>query len=238
MDAIILLSGDVAEVEGPLNEAKAQGIVIGSCDGGCIDAVDIYASSDNFKIGQQVVTELMKQMGMKGNILKIYSNNGSMDRARQAGGADVLSIPPAKGGGECEIKYLIHYIWPDYFEDCKQRTAAELLAHGNDIQGIFATFDGVGLAALQAVKEAGLHIPVTGVDGEAEALNEIADPNSCFVATVIQSWTKCAQVVVDNVFAKLNGGSIALQQVQVPGILVTKDNVQEIKAQYPDLFVE
>lgn len=35
----------------------------------------------------------MKAMNMKGNILKIYSNNGSMDRARQAGGADVLSIP-------------------------------------------------------------------------------------------------------------------------------------------------
>lgn len=236
VDAIILLSGDVAEVEETLKEARSKGIVLGSCDGGIVDCIDIYASSDNFKIGQQVVTELMKAMNMKGNILKIYSNNGSMDRARQAGGADVLSIPVKKGGGECEIKYLLHYIWPDYFEDCKQRTAAFLLAN-DDIDGIFATFDGVGLAALQAVKESGKTIPVVGVDGDPEALNEIADPDSCFVATVIQSWTACAQVVVDNIFSKLNGGNIALQSVQVPGILVTKENVLEVKAKYPDLFV-
>lgn len=54
------------------------------------------------------------------------------------------------------------------------------------------------------------------MDGDPEALNEIADRDSCFVATVIQSWTACAQVVVDNIFSKLNGGNIALQSVQVP----------------------
>lgn len=235
VDAIILLSGDVTEVEESLVAAKKAGIVIGSCDAGYVQAVDIYASSDNFLIGQQVVGALVERIGREGNLLKIYSNNGSMDRARQAGGADVISMPINK---KVEIKYLIHYIWPDYFEDCKQRTAAMLLANGDDINGIFATFDGVGLAALQAVREAGLEdkIPVIGVDGEPEALNEIADSKSAFCATIIQSWTDCARVCVNEVFNKLHGGEISTPKITVPGILVTKENVEEIRAQYPDLF--
>lgn len=237
VDAIILLSGSVTEVEAPLNQAKAAGIVIGSCDAGLCDAVDIYASSDNFLIGKQVVEALVNNMVPNGNILKVYSNNGSMDRERMAGGTDILSNPKKHNG--VTIKYDLHYVWPDYFEDCKTRTAAILLANGHDVNGIFATFDGVGLAALQAVREAGLEkqIPIVGVDGEPEALNEIANPDSAYYATVIQSWTDCARVCVNEVFNKLNGGEISSQSMNVPGILVTKENVEEIRAQYPELFV-
>ena len=81
-------------------------------------------------------------------------------------------------------------------------------------------------------------IPIVGVDGDAEALNEIADPNSAYLATVIQSWDDCGAVVVNEIFNKLNGGEISAAQITVPGILVTKENVQEIKAKYPELFVQ
>ncbi|MDR1138094.1 MAG: hypothetical protein LBK91_07205, partial [Synergistaceae bacterium] len=104
--------------------------------------------------------------------------------------------------------------------------------------GVFATFDGVGLAALQAVREAGLEakMPIVGVDGDPEALNEIADPKSAYYATVIQSWDDTANICVNEIFNKLNGGEISTSQMTVPGILVTKKNVEEIKAANPDLF--
>lgn len=233
VDAIILLSGDVSECEESLNEAKKKGIVIGSCDAGFVDAVDIYTSSDNYSIGEQVVSALVDKMGKKGNILQIYNDIGSMDRKRKGGAADIVSQ-----NSDVKIAYQMVYAWPDYFPDIKSKMEAQILSSGNDINGVFATFDGVGLAALQAIREAGLEskMPIVGVDGEPEALKEIADPNSAYYATVIQSWDDTAGICVNEVFNKLKGNELSTNQIQVPGILVTKENVQEIKAQYPELF--
>ena len=234
VDAIILLSGDVSECEEALNEAKAKGILIGSCDGGYIDCVDIYTSSDNYAIGEQVVTELVNKMGNTGNIVQIYNDLGSMDRKRKGGAADIVAQNP-----ETSIKYGFVYAWPDYFDDVKTKMEALILSNGDDINGVFATFDGVGLAALQAVREAGLEaqMPIVGVDGDPEALNEILNPDSAYIATVIQSWTDCGNICVNELFNKLNGGEISSAQVQVPGILVTKENAAQMKEEYPDLFV-
>lgn len=233
VDAIILLSGDVSECEESLVQAKAAGILIGSCDAGFVDSVDIYTSSDNYRIGEQVVSALVDSMGKKGKILQIYNDIGSMDRKRKGGAADVVAQNP-----DVSIAYGMVYAWPDYYGDIKSKMEAIILSSGDDINGVFATFDGVGLAALQAVREAKLEarMPIVGVDGDPEALNEIADPNSAYLATVIQSWDDCAGVVVNEIFNALGGGTISTNQIMVPGILVTKDNVAQIKAQYPDLF--
>jgi len=233
VDAIILLSGDVTECEESLNEAKAAGIIIGSCDAGYVPAVDIYASSDNYLIGEQVGSALISKMGGKGSILQIYNDIGSMDRRRKGGLADVVAQNP-----DVSVDFGMVYAWPDYYPDIKAKTESILLSDGDNINGIFATFDGVGLAALQAVREAGLEdaMPIVGVDGDPEALLEIADPNSAYYATVIQSWDDCAGVVVNEVFNKLNGGRISASQILVPGILVTKENVAEIRADFPELF--
>ena len=75
-----------------------------------------------------------------------------------------------------------------------------------------------------------------GVDGEAEALNEIAKPDSAYYATVIQSWDDCGGVCVNEIFNALKGGTISSSQIYVPGILVTKKNVAGIQSQYPELF--
>lgn len=233
VDAIILLSGNVSENEESLKAAKEKGIVIGSCDAGFVEAVDIYTSSDNYAIGEQVVAELVEAMGYEGKILQIYNDVGSMDRKRKGGAADIVAQYP-----DVEIAYQMVYAWPDYYDDVKSKMEALILSDGEEIEGIFATFDGVGLAALQAVREAGLEeqMPIVGVDGDPEALNEIANPESAYLATVIQSWDDCAGILVNEIFNKLNGNELSTNKILVPGILVTKENVEEIREEYPDLF--
>ncbi len=233
VDAIILLSGDVSECEESLIAASEAGILIGSCDAGYVDCVDIYTSSDNYAIGEQVVGALAEAMGGEGKILQIYNDIGSMDRKRKGGAADVVAQ-----NENLSIEYGMVYAWPDYYDDIKSKMEAIILSDGDEINGVFATFDGVGLAALQAVREAGLEaaMPIVGVDGEAEALNEIANPDSAYYATVIQSWDDCGGVCVNEIFNALKGGQISTAQVYVPGLLVTKKNVAEIQAQYPELF--
>lgn len=233
VDAIILLSGDVNECEESLKAAREAGIIIGSCDAGYVDAVHIYTSSDNYAIGEQVVGALVEKMEKSGSILQIYNDVGSMDRRRKGGAADIIAQNPGVA-----IDFNMVYAWPDYYDDIKSKMEAIILSNGDEIDGIFATFDGVGLAALQAVREAGLEdqMPIVGVDGDPEALNEIANPNSAYYATVLQSWDDTAGVCVNEIFNKLNGGEISTSQITVPGILITKKNVEEIKATNPELF--
>lgn len=235
VDAIILLSGDVSECEESLNAAHEAGILIGSCDAGYIDCVDIYTSSDNYAIGEQVMGALSEAMNGEGKVLQIYNDIGSMDRKRKGGAADVIAQ-----NEKLSMEYGMVYAWPDYYDDIKSKMEAIILSDGDEIGGVFATFDGVGLAALQAVREAGLEdsMPIVGVDGEAEALNEIANPDSAYYATVIQSWDDCGGVCVNEIFNALKGGTISSSQIYVPGILVTKKNVAEIQTQYPELFQE
>ena len=233
VNAIILLSGDVSECEESLQAAHKAGILIGSCDAGYIDCVDIYTSSDNYAIGEQVMGALSEAMGGEGKVLQIYNDIGSMDRKRKGGAADVVAQ-----NDKLSIDYDRVYAWPDYYDDIKSKMEAIILSDGSKIGGVFATFDGVGLAALQAVREAKLEasMPIVGVDGEAEALNEIAKPDSAYYATVIQSWDDCGGVCVNEIFNALKGGTISSSQIYVPGILVTKKNVADIQSKYPELF--
>ena len=151
IDTIILLSGDVSECEENLKAAKDAGILIGSCDAGYVDCVDIYVSSDNYAIGEQVGGALVEKMGKTGKILQIYNDIGSMDRKRKGGLADIISQ-----NENVSVAYEMVYAWPDYYDDIKSKMEAIILSDGDKINGVFATFDGVGLAALQAVREAGL----------------------------------------------------------------------------------
>lgn len=235
VDAIILIIGDVTECAPNIAAAAEKGIVIGSVDGGIADGVDIYTSSDNYLIGESVMTALADKMGGSGDVVQIYNDLGSMDRRRKGGAADVIATSEGLA-----MKWQMVYAWPDYFPDIKSKMEAQIQSSGPEIDGIFATFDGVGLAALQAVREAGLEdqIPIVGVDGDPEALKEIADPNSAFYATVIQSWDECANICVSEVFRALEGNKLSTDQILVPGILVTKENVEEIREEYPELFGE
>ncbi|MGS0684485.1 sugar ABC transporter substrate-binding protein [Nakamurella sp. GG22] len=64
-------------------------------------------------------------------------------------------------------------------------TQSLLTKYGDQITGIWAASDSMGLGALAAVKGAGKtgKIKVSGIDGLKEALDAVADPDSGYVAT-------------------------------------------------------
>jgi ribose transport system substrate-binding protein len=96
-----------------------------------------------------------------------------------------------------------------------------------DIVGVYGVFDGVGVAAAQAIREAGLqeHIAVVGIDGDPEAYKEMRKEDSPFIATMAQDPETIARTVVDKVFDLLNGKELEERHIYVPGKLITKDNI-------------
>lgn len=224
VDAIIIQEGDISQLAPALKEAKKKGIIIGSMDAGDADFVDIFVESDNNQLGMMAAKEMVKLIGEKGNIVEIFNDAGSMIRVRRDAMHKVIEGYPG-------IKIIAGFVyaWPDFFPDAKAKMEAVLQAHPNpgDVAAVYATFDGVGLAAAQAIREAGLQdkIVVIGIDGDPEAYKEMKNADSPFKATLAQDPDTMARTCVNNVFELLKGNKIAERHIYIPGILITKDNI-------------
>jgi ABC-type sugar transport system substrate-binding protein len=222
VDAIIIQEGDITQLAPALKEAKKKGIIIGSMDSGDADFVDVFIESDNKQLGTQAAEEMVKLIGAKGNIVEIYNDAGSMIRVRRGAMHEVLKKSP-------DVKILAGFVyaWPDFFPDAKAKMEAVLQAHPGQIVAVYATFDGVGLAAAQAIREAGLtdKIIVVGIDGDPEAYKEMQKPDSPFKLTMAQDPDTMARTCVDKVFELLNGKTITEKHIYIPGKLITKDNI-------------
>ncbi|MGI6157772.1 MAG: sugar ABC transporter substrate-binding protein [Saccharofermentanales bacterium] len=225
-DAIIVEEGDINEVATACKEARESGIIIGSMDAGTADFVDVYVSSDNHALGKSVGEILAKEIDGKGRIVEIISDAGSMIRMRRDAVHEVLEDYP-----DIEIAYSISYAWPDFYTDTKNKIEAILQANPNpgDISAIFASFDGVGVAAADAVREAGLQdsIVIVGIDGDPDAYEEMRKDDTGFVATMAQDPDTIARVCVQEVVKLLEGKEIENNVIYIPGFLVTKDNIPD-----------
>ncbi|MDY0236704.1 MAG: sugar ABC transporter substrate-binding protein [Gudongella sp.] len=228
VDAIIIQEGDINLLTSAIEQASAEGILIGSFDAGDNDMVDIFVESDNTKLGEESARQLVELMGEKGNVVEIYNDAGSMIRARKDAAHSVFDEYP-----NVQITDSFVYTWPDYFPDVKSKMESILQANPNpgDISGVFATFDGVGIAAASAIWEAGLEqsISIVGVDGDPEAYEEMKKEGSPFKATMAQDPETMAKIVVEQMFELLKGNEIAEKHIYVPGILITKDNIPDTK---------
>ena len=224
VDAIIIEEGDVNEVAPALKEAKAAGIIIGSMDGGTADFIDIYVSSDNNNLGTVVSEIMVEKIGGKGNIVEIINDAGSMIRARKDAMHAVIANYP-----DIKITDSLVYSWPDYYPDIKSKMESILQANPNpgDIVAVFASFDGVGIAAADAIREAGRQdeIVIVGIDGDPDAYAEMRKADSPFIATMAQDPDTIARETVRRVIALLNGETFTDKVMYIPGILITKDNV-------------
>ncbi len=224
VDAIIIEEGDVNEVAPALKQAKEAGIIIGSMDGGTADFVDIYVSSDNTNLGKTVSELMVEAIGGKGNIVEIINDAGSMIRIRKEAMHDVISGYP-----EIQVTNSMVYSWPDYYPDIKSKMESLLQANPNpgDIAAIFASFDGVGIAAADAIREAGRQdeIVIVGIDGDPDAYAEMRKEDSPFIATMAQDPDTIARTTVRRVVDLLNGKTFEDKTILIPGILITKDNI-------------
>lgn len=228
VDAIIIEEGDITQVAPALQEAKKKGIIIGSMDAGDADFVDVFVESNNEQLGTEAAEQMVKLINNKGNVVEIFNDAGSMIRVRKDAMHKVVEKYP-----DVKVKAGFTYAWPDFFPDGKAKMEAILQANSKpgDISAVFATFDGVGVAAAQAIKEAGLQnsIVVVGIDGDPEAYKEMKKPDSPFKATLAQDPDTMARTIVDNVFELLKGNKISERHIYVPGKLITKDNIPEVQ---------
>ncbi len=224
-NAILIQEGDIKMVEPALREAKRRGIVIVSVDSGTSPLVDIVVESNNWLTGILASTYLLDNLGGDARIVEIYNDLGQMIRMRRKMLHAVMTEYPGS-----KIIAGFTYNWPDFFPDVKAKTEAVLQANPKkgQVNAIYATFDGAGAAAAQAIREAGRQgeIIVVGIDGDPVAYEEMRRPDSPFVATVALDPDTIAREAVRRAVALLDGDKLAAGHYYISCDLVTREQVR------------
>ncbi len=109
------------------------------------DILDLCVEPNNKHLGKTAAEKMVELMGEKGNIIEIYNDAGAMIRDRKEAMHEVIADYP-----DIEVTNGFVYAWPDFYPDAKAKMEAILQANPNpgDVSAVFATFYGVGLAAV------------------------------------------------------------------------------------------
>ncbi len=238
VDAIIIQEGDIKMAGPALEEAKRRGIIIASMGAGTAPFVDVVVESNEWVMGAMAATELVDRLKGEARVVLIRNPLGQMIRIREQELRAVMTEYE-----DVQIVADIVYAWPDFFPDIKSKMESILTANPEpgSINAVYATFDGGGVAAASAIRDAGRQdqFIIVGIDGDPQAYEEMAKPDSPFVATVAQQPWLMAETVVKSVFQLLNGETLPRAHIFIPVILVTKEALpSQNEWPYPENFAD
>ena len=108
----------------------------------------------------------------------------------------------------------------------QEKTAAAIAQFGDKIEVVFGNNDDMALGAIEALKAAGMVVPVIGVDATAPALDALASGD--LAGTVLNDHVGQARTSVDKALVLLAGSAVD-KEYWVPYVKVTPENYKEFQ---------
>ena len=237
---ILLVNLDSGSGAAIAANAKSQGVKVIDYDRLTLDtdANDYYVSFDNTEVGRLQGQGLVDCIGDKQGARIAVLNGSPTDNNATLfkNGYDGVINPKFDSGDWTEVD---DQSVPDW-DNQKALTIFEQMLQkaGNKVDGVLAANDGLGNAAISALKQRKLpQVPVTGQDATLEGLQNIVNGDQCM--TVYKAIEKEANSAADLAIALAKGEKPTAKTVpidngthKVPSVLekpvpVTKDNVSE-----------
>jgi len=229
-------SGSGAAIEA---NAKSRGVKVIDYDRLTLKGdADYYVSFDNEAVGKLQGQGLVDCLGTKKGAQVAVLNGSPTDNNATLfkNGYDSVIDPKFESG---DWKEIDDQSVPDW-DNQKALTIFEqmLQKNGNKVDGVLAANDGLGNAAISAIKQRKLaQVPVTGQDATLEGLQNIVNGDQCM--TVYKAVKKEADAAAQLAIALAKGEDPAVEtkpinneSKDVPSVLlepvaVTKDNIKE-----------
>lgn len=202
-DGILLDHGDAAALTPGVNKALAAGIPVVAFDSGLngVEGVTNLAQNDQ-KLAELTLEQLAKEIGGKGNIVKVWVAGFAPMESRQISYKKFQDKYP-------EIKEIAAFGDASNPQlDTQNRMEAVLKQYPNkgDIAAVWASWDEFAKGATNAIKQAGRdEIKVFGIDLSDEDLKMIQDPASPWVASAAVDPVSIGKVQVRYLYQKLHG---------------------------------
>lgn len=182
VDAIIVVPVQANSLAPQVASAKAKKIPFLAVNAG-LNSPDLAGTvlPDDVKAGEQEMQMMADKLGGKGNIVVLQGplgQSGELDRTK--GIQNVLAKYPG-------IKLLAKDTGNWKRDEAVNKMKNWLSSFGGQINGVVAENDDMGLGALQATREAGVKLPIVGVDGIQDGLNAVKSGD--FIGTNLQDGT-------------------------------------------------
>jgi ribose transport system substrate-binding protein len=217
VDAIIVVPVQADSLGPQVASAKAKNIPLVPFNP-ALDSKEVAGNvqPDDVAAGEQEMQMMADALGGRGNIVVLQGPLGqSGELQRTEGINNVLRKYP-------EIKVLAMDTANWKRDEAVNKMKNWISGFGDQINGVVAENDDMGLGALQALKESGRTVPIVGIDGIEDGLNAVKSGE--FIGTSLQNGTVelAAGLAVANALAK--GEQVNTEPVYVmPAI--TKENV-------------
>ena len=237
---ILLVNLDSGSGAAIAANAKSQGVKVIDYDRLTLDtdANDYYVSFDNEKVGELQGQGLVDCVGNKQGAQIAVLNGSPTDNNATLfkNGYDSVINPKFDSG---EWKEIDDQSVPDW-DNQKALTIFEqmLQANNNKVDGVLAANDGLGNAAISALKQRKLpQVPVTGQDATLEGIQNIVNGDQCM--TVYKPTKQEADAAADLAIALAKGekpnatttpvdnGTKKVPSVLLTPIAITKDNIKD-----------
>ncbi|GAB2569633.1 substrate-binding domain-containing protein [Leucobacter ruminantium] len=180
VDAIVVVPVQADSLGPQLEAAAAADIPVVAVNAALDDTTNLASSvlPDDIAAGEQEMEMMVEALGGKGKIVVLQGPLGqSAELDRTTGIENVLA---ENTGIEVLAKDTANWKRDEAVNKMKNWISA----FGDDITGVVAENDDMGLGALQALREANMDIPVVGIDGIEDGLNAVKDGS--FIGTSLQ----------------------------------------------------
>lgn len=180
VDAIIVVPVQADSLDPQLEAAAEAEIPVIAVNAALSEGAQLTSSvlPDDVAAGESEAQMMVDELGGSGNVVVLQGPLGqSAELDRTKGINNVLEEEPG-----IEILAMDTANW-------KRTEAVNLMANwvsafGEDIDGVIAENDDMGLGALQALDEADMDVPIVGIDGIEDGLEAVA--NGDFIGTHLQ----------------------------------------------------
>lgn len=204
-----------------MKEAQDAGIPVVTVMQDCSDPSLVYShiGADHEGAGQLQMEQVCEALGGEGKIAVITGVMGSTGQIQLSDGyaAALEEYPDIEVVEEQDAEWLI---------DNAMSITETWLQKYDDLDAIVAQSDQMALGALQACKDMGVEINISGRDAQTAALEEVA--GGAMFGTVSQSAGQMGSTAVDVLLDVIDGKEVE-DSYYTENVFVNKDNVGEFQ---------
>ena len=180
VDAIIIVPVQADSLGPQMQRAKEAEIPVIAVNTALSDTGSLTSAvlPDDVAAGAQQMEMMAEELGGKGNIVILQGPLGSSPELDRTKGIEsVLAEYP-------DIKVLAKDTANWKRDEAVNKVKNWISSFGDDIDGVVAENDDMGLGAVQALEEAGKDVPVVGIDGIQDGLAAVK--NGDFIGSSLQ----------------------------------------------------
>jgi ribose transport system substrate-binding protein len=195
-----------------------------------------HMSFDGVPTSKAIAQELFKAMGGEGGVVAIGGILSNVPAIERKMGLDQAIV---ESGGKVKLLDFQPADWNE--QKAFDVMQAWITRFGDDIKGVFAANDGMGMGALEALRQNGLagKVPVVGIDGIDAAVKAVETGEFAGTVAWDPMWTGGMGLSLAHAVATgkvdISKEPKAHREFYGTGILVTKDTVAAFKAGQPKL---